>query len=309
MASECIKQNFYFVPNNIIPSQDTPTLLNIKDKECCFELKVFGNTLTSDFLQNDKNGFLFWFKKDLISTIDLSLEKLVNDNWLTVTGLSNNSYGTFYPWLFFVNDSDEGFIGYQIEWRNVLINFDEGAYRVKCSVTTVLGSSFSTTSLEYCLEKYSAFRAEGTVRIEYNISGVSGDKNNDKIKKDFGNLFWYNSIRLKGYFGFPEDTYEQDYVLYNNGQRAYVTDEQEPEFILHLKHMPAYVHDIMSVDVLRADQILISDYNARNAQRWVQKAVQKPNEYKPVWKHMKNKQAPVTIRLRQEYNNLKKTRQ
>ena len=109
-------------------------------------------------------------------------------------------------------------------------------------------------------------------------------------------------------FGFPVSTYEQDLIQYQNGQRLYVEDEQEPEYVLKLVPTAAFIHTIMRTDVMQADTTLITDYNANNPELWVQKAVKKNSEYAPNWNKLTNKLASVEVKFIQEFNNLKKLR-
>lgn len=307
MDGECIKQDFYFIPEDFVPD---PKKVEVPEfKECCFELKVLASLGADDELKDDRTSELLWVNKDLVSGIVMRLQKEDSEGeFQSVYNLNDNVQGEFFSYRFFENDLGENFIGYQIYWKNVLTNFGIGKYRVKFEITSVFGDNKETYGFEYCLEEYSPITAEGTIRIEFNNSGVFGNID-DKKKNDFGELFWYNSLRLDGYFGFPKSTYELDYVQYNNGQRLYVKDEQEPEYILFLKPLPAFIHNYIRSTALQADQILITDYNSKNPDSYVQKAVILNGEYSPKWNIMKNRKASVEVSFRQEYNNLKKFRQ
>jgi hypothetical protein len=306
---EAITQEFILVgqnPNPVIPSLSLQTS-GIKD--CCnaFSLKVLADIATTDEFKNDVTGSLWWFNSFVTgATLELwKFSESAND-YVFLANLNNNTYGTFYAFGFFVNDSNESFIGYQIEWKKVLTLQGAGGYKVKCIPTLAIGGSGSLFSNPYCLKQYTDSLANGTVKIEYNLNHINGLSSDDTKIADYGTLNWYNSLRLGGFFGFPTSTYSTEFIQYNNGERVWVKDEQEPEYVLKLRPQPAFVHDIMRTDVLQGDAILITDYNSRNAQTFIQKAVIKNGDYAPDWKRLQTKLATVEVKFRQTFNNLKK---
>lgn len=309
LDGEAITQDFYLVSENPIPTTVDLDLPATKIRDCCsaFTLKVLADTSSPDEFKNDVSGFLWWFNS-FISGAVLKLYKFdesVND-YVFLVNLNNDTYGTFYDYGFFVNDSQETFIGYQLKWKAVLTLHGAGGYKVRCEPTITIGGTGVLESNPYCLKQYTPDLANGTVRIEYNLSHINGLSANDEKIADYGTLNWYNSLRLGGFFGFPTSTYSTDFIQYSNGERVWVKDEQEPEYILKLRPQPSFVHDIMRTDVLQGDTILITDYNNRNAGKFVQKAVIKSGDYAPDWKRLQTKLATVEVKFRQTFNNLKK---
>lgn len=309
LDGEAITQDFYLIPENPIPVTPTLDLPESSTKDCCgdFSLKVLADIGSTNEFKNDVSGFLWWFNS-FISTATLKLYKFdetIND-FAFLVNLNNATYGTFYSYGFFVNDSNESFIGYQLEWKKVLTLHGAGGYKVVCTPTLAIGGTGTLESPTYCLKQYHHKLADGTVRIEYNLNHITGISTEDKLIKDLGELNWYNSLRLRGFFGYGTSTYEQDYIQYNNGQRVFVEDEQEPEYVLKLFPQPQFVHDIMRTDVLQGDAIYITDYNSKNAGTFIQKAVIKNGDYAPDWKKLQSKLASVEVKFRQTFNNLKK---
>lgn len=309
LDGEAIIQEFILIGNNPIPDVQVVDIPEGRTRDCCgdFSLKVLADIGSTDPLKNDVSGFLWWFNP-LVTGAVLKLYKF-NDalgDFVFLANLNSTTYGTAYAYGFFVNDSNESFVGYQVEWKKVLTVNGAGGYMVKCEATLATGGTSTLESPMYCLKQYSAMLADGTVRIEYNINHILGISDNDLAIKDFGELNWYNSYRLRGFFGFPTSEYEQDYIQYDNGQRVAVEDEQEPEYILKLFPTPSFVHDIMRTDVLQGDSVLITDYNSKNAATFVRKAVIKNGGYSPDWKRMQSKLATVEVKFRQTFNNLKK---
>ena len=271
---------------------------------CDFTLKVLADD-SGLTLRNDVSGFLWWFN-DTINDAELTLQKWVNGAWSNVYVMTGNTLGTNYAFEFFTNDAGENFIGYQLEWANVLDIHGEGSYRVKCDTTDYLAVENTLYSYEYCLKTYTDYRAEGTVRIEFYLNNTLGDSQNDKAVKDLGNLNWFNSFRLPGWFGYPNSGYEKTRTQYNTGQILDAISNQEQVFELRLKMIPFFVHEALRIDMMQGDTVLISDYNSRNVENFVQKAVKPNSGYAPEYHKGKNKLSSVKVDFIKEYNNDKK---
>lgn len=306
---EAIYNLFYLVRNNPNPNTTTLDIPASTLDECCddFRLMALAHVTDDDEFKNDRSGFL-WAFADIISTAVMSLHKCIDGAWEEQEALNDDDFGTFYELSFFVNDDGEKYIGYQLNWQDVLIEYGEGLYKVVVDYTLSIGGEGSQETPEYKLQAYTAAIANGTVKVEYYQNGAIGDYADDTKRFDFGTLNWYNSYRLPGFFGFPKSTYTKDYVEYENGQRLWVQDEAEPEYTLKLKPVSAFIHSKLRVDVLQADQIYITDYNSKNADTFIQKSVQATSEYLPNWKILQSTLAGVELKFRQEFNNLKKRR-
>ena len=307
IKGEAINQEFFLIPKNPIPEIITPPVPHITT-DCCsaFSLFALADVDSDEELRNDVSGFLFWFS-DAIATAEMKLQKWNGSAWVNIATLTDNTYGIFYAFEFFVNDAGEKFIGYQLNWKDVLTINGEASYRIKCNVTDVFSGTGAEYSNNYCLLQFTNGRADKTVKIEYYLSGQLG-MTDDKLVRDLGELNWYNSIRLYGFFGFPSSTYESDYIQYSNGQKVWVEDSQEAEYTLKLNPVASFAHDLMRTDVLQADRVEITDYNSKNPHTFVKKAVIKNSDYSPKWNKMQNQLASVEVKFIQEYNNNQKLR-
>jgi hypothetical protein len=307
MDGEAIFDIFFLIKETPGGGQDIP-VPRPRLRDCCsdFSLRVLADTEDSDQFKNDTNGFLWWFD-DVIDAAALKLQKFQDGEFADIAELNDDTFGKAFLYKFFTNSQGEKFVGYQIKWRNVLAEIGEGSYRVACETSSILGET-TLYSPDYCLNKFTPERAEGTIKIEYYNSRQQGLSDNDEKFKDFGDLNWYDSMRLPGYFGFPSADYQKDYVKYQNGQQVWVQDEQEPEFLLKIRTAPYFVHEKMRTDVMQADRILITDYNSKNPGRFIQKKVQCTSGYAPDWRKLKSRLAPVELTFKQEFNNLKKKR-
>ena len=308
IKSRLYKDTFYQIAQPaivVIPSINIPSI----SLGCCsdYVLKVLADN-TGEDLQNDKNGFLWWFNDTILDAV-LSLQKYENGTWSSIALLeSSTTYGTPSNYGFYINDALESFVGYQLEWALVLAEQGEGSYRVVCDTIDMVSNLVALYSNEFCLKTYSPTRANGTIRVEYYLNGTLGLNKDDKKVKDLGLLNWFNSMRLNGFFTYTESTYSEDRITYNTGERLFVSDEQEPEYRMQLKQQPEFVHDTFRTDIMMADDIYITDYNNRLPLNLVQKNVYKNSSYSPKWNYMKSKLASVEVKWKQKYNNYKKLR-
>lgn len=315
MSGNAFYNTFKLIAKN--PLQETPALDLPEStvKDCCedFDFDVLADD-TNDETKNDINGFLWWFDP-VVSTAALSLWKhdptqpgADSEGFYQVALLNDSTYGTAYAYGFFTNDQGEKFVGYQIEWSKVLDEEGEGTYKVKCIVTLSYGGTGTIESYKYCLKTYTPSRADGTVRLEYYLSGVTGDVNDTTKIKDFGDLNWYNSMRLPGWFGFLQPTHKEEFIKYNSGELKFVESEQEEEYELQIKQRPMNVHRTIKTDFIQADQKFITDYNKNNVESIVRLQVNLSGAYTIEYAKLRSKLAPAKAKFKPAFNNFRKLR-
>lgn len=306
-----------YIIAELLANNPTPTTLSPDlppyQMSCCGKhvLNVLADAgRTDNDLHNDRSGFLWWFDANGIVSAELSLYKKVNGTWTFQTGLNTtlipSGYGTAYDYGFFVNNANEAFVGVQIDWKVILDDNGEGLYQVRCDTEDLFGNTAQYISDTYCLKTYSDFIANGTVRVEYYLNGKTGVATNDKVMKDLGELNWYNSYRLDGWFRYVNSAYTREYTEYTTRLRVKVEDKQEPIYSLFLKPIPYFIHEVFRIDVMQANEVLITDYNNHNYSELVYKSVIPDSNYEPNFKVMKTDLAEVTIQFKQAYNNLNK---
>lgn len=302
---ECIFENFKLLPNNPTDPENELDLPKSVNFDCCFTLPVLAELVVTSEYNNDKSSVI-WFYDENYSAVTMELQKYVNGVWTKQTDLNDNSNGTFYAFGFFVNELNESAIGYLIDWQLVLTNYGEGSYRVKTTETGILGNT-EKYSLEWCLRTHTPQRANGTLRIDWWLSGITGNKEFDTKYRDFGTLNWFNEIRLEGWFGLDKSTYEKDYVRYQNGQRVWITDERNREYGCQIGRVPSYVHELLSGETFQADAISITDYNTDNANTHIDRYVKLSSDYEPNWSKF-SKYAGVELSFINEYQNFVRKR-
>ncbi len=186
--------------------------------------------------------------------------------------------------------------------------FGAGSYRIRTEETSIFGPPISNYSNEWCLNVYTPDRANGTVRLSYIQNGIIGDIFDFKATKDFAALDWFNQIRIPAFFGNETATYEREFVEYTNRQRVWITDQQEKEFSLNTKRLPAIIHNVLKTEVLQADRIIVTDYNKNNADTFVDICVRGNSDYEPQWNESRSKLASVELKFILEYNTFRKKR-
>lgn len=302
-ANYLASQDVYLIKEN--PVTEIPDVVEEKQLDCGSDLvwNVLADDNSSDALKNDKNSFLWYFDKDAVSSAELFL---VSSNGINKPLTGANGFGTPFDYGFYENNQNEKLVGYLINWKNVLDELGECVYKVKCVYTTNFGEGGTLYSDNYCLKQYTNHRAENTVVVEYYLNGILGLNNDDKKVKDLGTLNWYNQHRFEGIFYYTGSTYKIDEIVYQTGEIRTVEDEQTPEYMLSLKPLASFKIDTLRTDILQADEILITDYNSKNIEKYFKKAVKKVSEFTPKFVPYRTKLASVEIKFKQAFNNLRK---
>lgn len=302
-------QDFGLIPVN--PVDEETQVLPPEQLDCCGDLvwRVLADAATSDPLKNDTNNFIEWYDKVGITDVIVWLNK---SDGTRIDLTANSTYGTPYDFGFDImpnvdtNGNGEKAVGYHIEWKKVLATLGEGVYYLEYVATTLFGATSTKYTPAYCLKQYTLDRANGTVRIEYYLNGIIGKNENDKKVRDYLQSNWYNQHRFDGYFFYQNSNYKVEEIQYQNGFIDEVEHGQTPEYLLKLKPIPIFKHDIMRTDILMSNKILITDYNTKNIDNYYQKEVKKNGNYEPVIHPMQRKIAGVDVKFKQAYNNLNK---
>jgi hypothetical protein len=299
---EAIRQNFKVIKNN--PSGELVELELPKStvNDCCFTIPVLAKATGGDNYTDDQSSVLWWYDNGFTNAV-LNLQKYENGAWSEVANLNDNTYGTYYQYGFEINDKEESLLGYLIDWKLVLNALGEGTYRVQTEESTVLGDTVNRYSIEWCLQTYTQYRANRTVRIDWYNIGIVGSLTNDKDTRDYGSLNWFNQLRLPdAIFGDATSTYEREFVRYQNGKQVWIQDDSVEEYTLNTGRYPSYLHTILKFDLLQSDAIFVTNYDKNAAQDYVDKEVIASSDYSPNWNYG-TKLADVSINFQQKYQN------
>lgn len=299
---QAIKQDFLILAKPTVP-EVAITDKTGNDNGCCFILPALAElSITSD-LKNDKHSVIRFFGQ-LFTEATMTLQKNENGTYVDEDDLDGNTYGTFYEFGFFVNKYGESAIGYEIDWQKVLTILGEGDYRVKFSAAPEFGDEYEDYSFEFCLKKYTNARSDKTVRVTWNRNGQFGDEKQDERKVDFGTLDWFNQLRLPdSFFGRPSEEQEKTYTKYESGAEIWTADKRLEKYTFIGYMYPAFIHNYLKRNLLAGDNILITDYNIKNPNTYVDKKVVYESSYEPKWNDDVDR-ATVELTFKQEYQNL-----
>lgn len=263
---------------------------------CDYKNPVFGDTTaTEPSYENDFNSWLFNFP--LIKnnptgfTVTMTLEQYSGGTWSTAATLNSNTYGTFYNFgtVGLTIGSAEAvalhptYIGYKLNWGKVLSLIGEGCYRFKVSMsfstmqwnnnylgepTPVTVTDCAVTPVFY-LKEFDCDKAHGTVKFEIFNTGSIGDPYTDYLKHNLCGIDWYDSIRVKGFFGKQKTpTYKTENNKWgtpNQGKIERVRDEQIQQWEYKSGLLPEYIHTRFSTFAMMTDKTFVSDYNINNS--------------------------------------------
>ncbi len=257
--------------------------------------------------QNDINTVIWWFNQTATGAT-MTLKRWEGGAWVIKATISDNTYGTYGAFGYFVNNEGQSFISLQIAWSAVLAAFGEGSYKVTCAyIDPILGNG-SVDSYEYCLKTYSPLNAEGTIRLEYWNSGVGEDLSDDTRIRDFGTLNIYNTMRVKGLFGYQKSPMINEFIEYTPGNTEFVEMKRDPEYVCEIVLIPEFKHEILRSEFMLADMRAITDYNSRNNKLYITKFVIPSSEYSPEYYELEAPTASVKLKFKPRYNRSRKFR-
>lgn len=297
---------------------EEPESLDLCDEEpqdCCspdrFKLLVLADPVFTNPERNDFSSFLYKVFGD--NEIIFSLQKWNGTAWVeTVADLTVGGYGTYYAPGVLEDDLIlfMKFTGFRLEWRNVLINFGEGVYRVHFE-RTFLGSDWEDCSHIYCLKEYSTDAANRTVRFEWTNNGVISYANpsTGQFKKvDYKNIDWADMIRLEGAFGFPEDkqdVVDLSYQVGNHLEIERIRDKTNYTYKFKSGYYPDWVHYILKDIAFKSNSLMATDYNKLGKHNFVRKAILKEADgYSPDYTHVYQKRYKVEVNFRDKLDDL-----
>jgi len=218
--------------------------------KCCYTNLVLADVSDDDGYKNDFSG-VFFKRETPSSTV---VFKLVDTVTLTEYFLNTDTYGTFVDFGGIQPDLSY----YVVDWRKVLTLLGSGSYQIKKELD-IVGISIDILSNTFTLKPFSIDNADNTVRID---SVMNGKLIN--IDTDFKGSLYKTSVRLRGYFGRNERTFEQD----NIAQRDYNLIQNTMSSKSSYQFQGLQIPECITVDlwnfVLFGNELIISDYNKNN---------------------------------------------
>lgn len=218
--------------------------------KCCYLNLVLADILDTDPYKNDFTGS--WFKRELPnSTVDFVL---VDVDTATNYALNSSTYGTFVD--FGGVQSELSY--YIVDWRKVLTLLGTGNYQIKKELT-IAGIAVDVFSDTYHLKNFSIDVADKTVRIDSVMDGKLIAKDTD-----FKNSGYTTSMRLRGFFGRAEYSFEQDNIAKRDYSYMQNTMSSKREYKFQGLQIPECITDELWNFILFGSELYISDYNGNN---------------------------------------------
>ncbi len=276
MNGQAIKETIYILR----PTVDTPAQMQSPPVVgCIVGLPALAEYVPTSDHYNDKHSVI-WFFDELFTASRMWLQKDQAD----IIELTDDTYGTFYEFGFFVNKFGESAIGYQLNWTAVLNAHGPGSYRIRNSSTKAIGTFPDQYSFDFNLMVYTADRADRTVRVEWSRSGVLGSRIKDEKVEDYGTLAWFNQLRVpNSMFGFDSSALTDEYVRYPNGENVWIGDSQIEELTWNIYQLPNYIHRFVQVDIMQSGKQKFTDYNKLAPTPTVDRWCVPTAGYKPDW--------------------------
>lgn len=281
MRGDARTTSLIFLSQKINSVVETSTFLNPDDISCCYINRVFGHqTLNeiTDPLKNDITRFLRPYEAS-ITDVDMFLTKPSDSTFIEVV-LNDNTFGEFFDLGFHTDELGRNYIGYEVNWRLVLIEHGEGTYQIRADKTGILPTIPSDLDFPYELQDFTAARANGTIRISFSNSFILRDRFDQK-KRIYFPENWTNQIRLYGFFGGDNAEYNKTFTKYKDESKRTVSDEQIPKYRMRIEQAPAEIHDFVRIEAMQADIISVTDYNNNNPWKHKETEVIEPSEYIP----------------------------
>lgn len=301
MRGQAYKKTFTVIKKGLPPT-DSLEYLEEKKERCSFNLPILASSTSTDELKNDVTSVYFGYS-DIVTSVTLKLFKCDEE----VATLNTSAYGTYYAFGFHT-DEIKKYVGYVINWRSILmdINLGEGTYYVKAECITLTGGTYEEESFRYCLQEYTAARADGTLFFRFYHDGIIGDRNIQDDTVSYKGLLWRNGIRLRGIVLSENVPFEHESVQYTNGKRLDVKKDAEPTYTVQIDPMPYVLHKFFRNEVVNSDELYLTDYNVDCPLKpFLNVPLKHYGNYEAQWRET-IKNVPVSTEWQLRTNNLRK---
>lgn len=298
-------QATYLHLKTILNDPNNPTGVGIEPTtlDCCYEyiaLAELGSKTNELF--NDKHSIIAFLNQSF-SSAELFITKNGVDTLIT-----GNTVGTYYALGFYNTIYSEQSIGYQIDWHKVLNLYGEGDYSFKIVGTLISGGTVEYKTFTFCLKKYTPYRADNTIVLNWLHNGNIGSPFNDKQRHDYGILNWNQSIRIgNSWFGGDKIKTQKDFVKYQTGEMVWLENSHVNEYDCYIGSAPSELHNFLQKSMLQSANITITDYNINNPNKHIERSVIHTGDYVPKW-NSNTLLASVDITFEQGYQNFNSKR-
>lgn len=221
-------------------------------KECCYFHYVLADLDNADNFRNDYSSFFHQRQLSNETTEFVLVHLETGDEFV----MDDETYGQYFGFGFFSENIN--LKGYLIQWRKVMQEIGEGKFKVLKKVT-IAGIDLEFPSIVFTLRKYSSKNADNTVRIDTVMNGRI-----EKTGIDFTNTGWKSSIRVPGFFGRRDPSYEEDNIIDKQFNKRQISMIQRNEFRFQTNLIPDCITKEILDFYVFANDIYMNDYNLNN---------------------------------------------
>jgi hypothetical protein len=204
----------------------------------------FGGSIVDEY-KNDKSDFLF----PLSLATDTVVLKMFKNN-VEIATITDNTYGTYFAPSYFPDALKVGFLA---DWNTILDLEGVGTYKFEAT-RTIIGIVSVITSHDFRLRIFDEQLADGTIKVVTNQTGVI------EGGIDYTGFTWVGHIRLNGFFGNPDYSYETDNFIDTNRNVQQIQDKIRTVYTMSLKLMPSSIIIPFIKDRLLANSMTITSY-------------------------------------------------
>ena len=221
-------------------------------KECCYTHYVYADSASTDDYKNDYSGF--YHQRELSSeTVTFKLIDLSNSNEYD---LNDSTYGQFFGFGSFPENIN--FTGYRVDWKKVLAVRGVGSYQIKTNIVKI-GITTNDLSYAFTLRQYNRLEVDNTTRIDVVVNGLY-----QKSGVDFTGIGWRHSLRVGGFFGRRNPSYEERNTINRNFNNRQNSIQQTNEYSFQTNIIPDCISNEIFDFILMSDNIYMNDYNLNN---------------------------------------------
>jgi len=246
-SGQCIAQE---VELKTIPDspQSDYCLCDLGLSVCDYEELSFYNG--SNKYENDYTS-LFVNKVDTSDIIEFYAVNKKTGEEFQLTDLNSSTYGIY--------SEDDNHIGINIDTTTFKTNNPTWTKFYLRVSQNVFGEILSFETHTYNMVQWDEERANGTVRMEVVQNGYIESGNN------YGSLNWMRSVRIKGKFGDFKPEFEADNYMDGNRIIKQIQDKVIKKYTLETELIPQSIMNMIALNDVFANEIIISDYNIKNA--------------------------------------------
>lgn len=244
-----IGQQIYSLSTDVIGTLDSCSS-GCDCAECCYSHRVYGESIYSSDLKNDRYQFLalalndsgnvtFTLQKDetdLVTIVDQTF-----GDWTDAGGYASNlRLASFY-----------------INWGTVFRTYGEGEYRMKIETDALGGGTTTTYSDNFDLLQYINSNVNESVVFEWKQNGVILDNS-----IDYTGLSIPQWLRLPGHIGF-ENEVELLVEEHETAPHEFVQVQDQTLFkhTFESELLPFSVTNVILKDLILANEIKVTNYN------------------------------------------------